>query len=96
MSMRIDPGGEHHSACIKSLVVVLQHMCSLKKCKSELCSNTRRDWSIWLTAFFSYFFSHLGAFWCHPTTCENKGNDWRLLNVNHYFGCAYCIILLFL
>jgi len=57
MSMRIDPGGEHHSVCIKSLVVVLQHMCSLKKCKSELCSNTRRDWSICMAhCIFQLFF----------------------------------------
>ena len=54
--------------------------------KSELCHNVSHDWCIWLPAFFSYLFSQpflTGVFWCHLTTCKDKGIEWRLLNVNH-------------
>jgi len=46
--------------------------------------------------FFSYFFSQnfvdSSVFWCHPTTCKDKGIEWRLLYVNH---SLVVLILLF-
>jgi len=47
-----DPGGEHHSICLKSLIM----HCSKgapQKCKSDLCSNIDHDRCTWLPAFFS-------------------------------------------
>jgi len=57
--------------------------------ESKLCPYVCHERCIWLPAFFSYFFSaslfvSSVAFWCHPSSCcEDKGIEWRLLNVHH-------------
>ena len=50
---------------------------------SELCPYVCYDRCTWLPALLSYFFCQSFAFWCNPSTCEDKGIEWRLLYFNH-------------
>ena len=57
---------------------------------TELCSYVCYNRSMHMAPyvfqlFFCQSFVDSVAFWCHPSTCcEDKGIEWRLLDVNHF------------